>query len=456
MRRRYTAILLAVTVLVPLAAAPAAPAKRKKVKRPTVTRVTPMRVRVGARLAIRGRNFSSRRRRNTVVFRTPGGRTAFAKPRRASRRKLVVVVPTVLGRVLRSSGSGRTSARVRMRVLVGRTFGRWTRRRLSPVVVTGARGGGSGGGSTACSRGDHDGDLLSGSFENDINTDPCVADTDGDGVEDGYEEQSALDLSHYPATPPLPYPGRRPYANALDPSDGNTDHDGDVMTLREEFLMWRRFSSDGVRRSGRPTTLSGLLYSDGLQRSRSVAAPAEGSLRDWALDQDENNSLSDDERDVDGDGLANWDEARGQFVETWWPKIHDGQDEPKESKYPGINFLDNQDLPRRDAFANSDLDGDGLGDGADDHDHDGLTNQFEVRRPGDWFTDTFDIAPGFSGDNIWAYTNPFNPCKPYNSERCHAHPPVGYYQDDDVPPIGPNPPAGYPSVHPTRPQDGDG
>ena len=50
--------------------------------------------------------------------------------------------------------------------------------------------------------------------------DPCLADTDGDSVEDGYEYQSALDLNHYPRTAPLPYPGKRPYPNPLDPSDG--------------------------------------------------------------------------------------------------------------------------------------------------------------------------------------------------------------------------------------------
>ena len=53
--------------------------------------------------------------------------------------------------------------------------------------------------------------------------------------------------------------------------------------------------------------------------------------------------------------------------------------------------------------------------------------------------------------NAWAYTNPFNPCKPFNSERCHLHPPFGYYDGDEVPPIGPNPPGGYPDVHPVTP-----
>ena len=42
---------------------------------------------------------------------------------------------------------------------------------------------------------DDDDDLLSDTLETAIGTDPCVADTDGDSVEDGYEYQSAQDLN---------------------------------------------------------------------------------------------------------------------------------------------------------------------------------------------------------------------------------------------------------------------
>ncbi len=54
---------------------------------------------------------------------------------------------------------------------------------------------------------------------------------------DGYEYQPAVDLNHYPTSPSLPYPGKRPYPNALDPSDAGTDYDGDGMELREESTM---------------------------------------------------------------------------------------------------------------------------------------------------------------------------------------------------------------------------
>ena len=135
------------------------------------------------------------------------------------------------------------------------------------------------------------------------------------------------------------------------------------------------------------------------------------------------------------------------MTEGWWPAQHDGTNEPKESKYPEVDFLDNEDTaPAFNAHVDADMDGDGVLDGADDNDHDGLSNQFEVRRPGNWLT-VFDTT------NPWSYVNPFNPCKPFNSERCHTHPPFGYYQSDEVPPIGPDPPPNYTTVHPATPDN---
>lgn len=473
MGRRSIAPLLALAALASVV--PVAEARRaSKSEKPTITRVTPMRVSPGETIVIRGKRFKSRKRSNTVIFQASNRQSAFAKPRRASRRRLVVRVPAATARLLDSK-----PARFRLRVLAGK-FSSFTPKRLSPVVVPfgapqipaapGAPGAPDGPAApgdpgtpsnpeppkSTCVAGDFDGDLLTGSRELEIGTDPCLADTDGDGIEDGYEQQSAIDLNHYPSTEPLPYPGKRPYPNALDPSDANTDYDGDGLTLREEFLLWRRFSSDGVRRSGDPASLSNLLYSDGLQRSQGVfAAPMDGSLLDWALDDDEDGQLHDGERDGDGDGLSNWDEASGRMTEGWWVAQHDGKDEPKESKYPEINFLDNDDLPDRDALADPDIDGDGILDGADDADHDGLSNQFELRRPDDWQAQAFAVDPDTGvvtpGPNPWAYTQPFNPCKPFDSERCHRYTPPGYYDGDGAPPVGPPPPDGYPDSRPTTP-----
>ena len=491
--RRATLLIALVAMACGVLLAPAgvSAAKGKKSKNPTVTSVSPMRVKAGASLSLRGRNFSRNRRRNTVIF-AVGRRSIFVKPFRASSRRLVVKVPVSVERIMRVRDSNLTPTRFSLKVATNRRFSRKTSRRLSPVVVpvssrkitppaapkppsgSGAKDGGpvvtpppppppdcDKDGTPDSSDTASDPDLLSDAQERSLKTDPCDADTDNDGAEDGFEYRSALDLNHFPRTPPYPYPGRRPYPNPLDPSDGNLDYDGDSLTVREEFLVWFRYSDDGVRRAGRPDGVitnpgTFMLYTDGLQKSKdpAPAAPA-GTLYNWATDLDENNQLWDDERDADGDGLSNYDEQHGQFTEAWWVAQHDGAPvEPKESKYPEIDFLDVEDLPQKDALADPDLDGDQVVDGSDDHDHDGLSNQFEVRRPGDWISDAIDNGSGQTfpnAENPWAYTNPFNPCKPFNSERCHAHPPFGYYSGDEMPPIGPDPPPNYTTVHPGTP-----
>ncbi len=435
--------------------------KRSKAPAPKITRVQPMRVSVGGLLTITGSNFKAQRGKNTVIFRASNGRTAFAKPRRATRKKLVVRVPASAARLLRVANASQRPTRLQLRVLAGK-FSKFTPRRLSPVVTgvgDGPGGGGPGPGAGAvCPGDDYDHDLLSNSRELELNLDPCIADTDGDSVEDGYEYQSAIDLNHYPRSAPLPYPGKRPYPNPLDPGDGvagGTDYDGDGLKLREEFGMWLRYSNDGVLRGSRPGSLSSLVYSDGLQfsiDSPPPAAPAGGTLAAWSLDMDDDGVLRDDERDADADGLGNWDELRGRMIEEWWPAQHNGTNEPKESKYPEMDFLDNEDTaPAFNAHIDADMDGDGVLDGADDNDHDGVSNQFEVRRPDDWLADAGFAPPVSPAPNPWAYTNPFNPCKPFNSERCHRHPPFDWYKSDEVPPVGPNPPAGYPDSHPVTP-----
>ena len=136
-------------------------------------------------------------------------------------------------------------------------------------------------------------DLLSDSLERSLRTDPCDADTDDDGAEDGFEYRSALDLNHYPRTPPLPFPGTRPYPNALDPTDGNIDYDGDSLTVREEYLLWFRYAGDGdpaaaTRRVTSPTRPSGPLQRRPSEVARSHAPRARRAAANWALDQDDN------------------------------------------------------------------------------------------------------------------------------------------------------------------------
>jgi hypothetical protein len=105
---------------------------------PTITRVQSMRVSVGGMLTITGSHFDTRRLANTVIFRGPNGRVVFAKPRRATTRKLVLSVPAAVSRLLKMSGGAQLPTRVKLRVLSARTFSEFTSRRLSPVVTPGS------------------------------------------------------------------------------------------------------------------------------------------------------------------------------------------------------------------------------------------------------------------------------------------------------------------------------
>ncbi len=115
--------------------------------------------------------------------------------------------------------------------------------------------------------------MLSNGLEVALGTDPCKADSDGDGVSDGYEYQSALDLNRTAgsSTIPWPYPGKRPYPNPLDASDPNVDFDGDSLTLIEEYLgsVHIGFAS-----------LAQIHYSDGKQTTVVTPAPAADGYED--------------------------------------------------------------------------------------------------------------------------------------------------------------------------------
>src|SRR5215210_1847861 len=153
--------LVAAALLVLPAAASAATQKA-----PQITRVQPMRISVGGTLTVTGRRFKSTRLKNTVIFRAGDGRTAFAKPRRATRTRLVLTVPASVARLLKVANSSQQPTRLKLRVLAGK-FSKFTPRRLSPVVTSagsgdGPGGGGGGGGTPVCADdSDHDNDMLS-------------------------------------------------------------------------------------------------------------------------------------------------------------------------------------------------------------------------------------------------------------------------------------------------------
>jgi hypothetical protein len=496
MRRLFIICLLALTAIAMVVSVPAAPAAKKKVAKPSITRVVPMRISVGARLTIHGKNFKAERKANTVIFRAPNGRSAFAKPRRASRKKLVVVVPGAVSRLLRGGLSNPKPTRLKLRVLAGK-FSAFTSRRLSPVVTAfgsgdgpgGGRPGGGGGGPGAgaklpcTSSADHDGDMLPNALEAELKTDPCLADTDGDGVGDGYEYKSAVDLNNDDYQEPnqsLPYPGKRPYPNPLDPSDANTDFDGDTLQLGVEQSLWLISSDPAGRVVSNP-----LSYSDGLQHSIYEFRPGQGNRRfpslpaggyskqadfvNWAsgagyltnlhvpdpsdnggtvvrnlFDLDLNPGtpeqplhydfaipfgyLADHERDEDADGLTNFDENDGRMQAAWWTSCYSG-----EAPYY-IVYTDTD-------IADPDTDGDGVRDGADDQDHDDLPNIMELSRiaasglddrengetcrVAEEIEDMFENVdpPHYWHRDAYGRVNPFNPCLPVvNSRTCNRSP----------------------------------
>jgi hypothetical protein len=441
-------------LLVPAVAGTADAAKHKhkpKPKLPTITKVSPMRAAIGDTLTIRGKNFVRGARKNTVIFMRDGGRPVFVKADLATAKLIKVKLPASLTRGLKTKSGVPVATRFRLRILAKR-FGRsFTTTKHSPIVdpakapstdkppITAAKADCDGDGTPNGTDTDDDNDLLPDTVEAALKTDPCSADSDADGIPDGYEYRSALDLNDdeyqnkatVPQNDVLPYPGKRPYPNPLDPSDANTDYDGDSLTQAEEYKLWQYTMAN----EGAPYDLERLTYSDGAQYSlyyrdaNGRRHPAQAAATydkhqqfvDWAnatgyrnvwiyrgdtanwyssydrtndpeynpslivsptsifdinldgsddptsSDLDGNGWISDDERDEDADGLSNYDETHGRMNPAYWSSCYG-----PEGIYP-IHYAGTD-------VANPDSDGDGVRDGADDQDHDDIPNIMELSR----------------------------------------------------------------------------
>jgi hypothetical protein len=444
---------------------------------PTITQVTPKSVTVGGTMTIKGKYFNRGKGKNSVLFRRDNGKQLFVKADVSTTRKLLVVIPKSLEKYMSIKNGSPQLTRFRLRVLSSRLGKKFTSTRLSPLVgpERPKTGGGNGTGSAdgdcdgdGVKNGvdtDDDNDMLPDSLEKSLALDPCNPDSDGDGVSDAYEYWSALDLNQGNAALSVPYPGRKPYPNPLDGSDANRDHDGDSLTLAEEFSMWKD------PRGGNRQPWPNLGYSDGKQATVAVAAPNaadrltpsvvyandptmrfldanhDGTIsaqellaldfdRDGTVSSDEftyqdlprgpalvkDGILTDDERDMDGDGLINYDEAHGRMQPDYWAGVYD-----KEPPYsPFVPFAATD-------VTNPDSDGDGIVDGLDDQDDDGFSNIAELSRAA-------AQQVGALHESAYGQVNPFNPCLPATSDPftdlntgllttvvspdCMRHPPV--------------------------------
>ena len=452
----------------------------KRVRLPVVTRVAPMQVTIGQKLTVRGRNFRRGSNRNTVVFKRTGGKAIFVKAALGTRKLLRLTIPSKLKPQLATRAGAPIPTRFRIRVLAKKFGKRFTKASLSPIVGprlpptpatpprAAAAGDCDGDGIKNGVETDDDGDLIDDDDELRYKIDGCKADSDGDSVTDGYEIQSARDLNddeYQIAQTVLPYPEKRPYPNALF-LDNDVDYDGDSLTLGEEFGLWQSYRDHAG--------LDPLIYSDGNQYSvydRDGAGHRPGAPRpgrdpfakhqdflEWAgggagymnvtwqgksydlrdfnhddivssskevndvapeyyisevayYDFDSDGKLSDDERDEDADGLTNFDEAHGRLDSAYWSGCYQAE-VAFGIPYAGTNIV------------NPDTDGDGVRDGADDQDHDDLSNIAEMSRnaaTGHLIAVACD-SEGARIESGPGRVNPFNPCLPDPTARtCPRH-----------------------------------
>jgi IPT/TIG domain-containing protein len=468
---RRAGLLAALTaLLVPAVAgtATADAAKRSKKRSPVVKKVSPSNAFVGEKLTIRGRHFRRGVNKNTVAFKARGKKVVFAKVEKGTTKLLKLTLPKRLEKGMNVQNGTRVPTRMRVRVLSARFGKRFTKLSRSPVIgpekppapdkpIDAAPSADcDGDGLINAHDADDDNDLLADTLEKSVALDPCRADHDEDGVEDGYEYASARDLNDDEYQNPgsfVPYPAKKPYPNPLDGTDRDTDHDGDSLTLGEEFDLWKYTIAAGTARTLSPLSYSaGMQYSvyslDGTRRKpalRTDEYTKQADFLDWANESgylyvelsdvgalfgdsgeewwepreqfhllDFNRSggdpspaeqgysspgseyLNDAERDEDADGLPNWWEQRGCIVPDYWKALY------KDEKPFPVEFAGTE-------MADGDTDGDGIRDGADDQDHDDVPNLMECFRS--------LAAAGAPAQSAQGAVQPFNPCMPHLLSR---------------------------------------
>jgi len=386
-------------------------------KFPVVKAVMPLKLGVGDTLTILGHNFVPGKGRDTVVFQKIGSPAIFVRAKTATSTKITVVVPSKLLNFLTGESKGApVPTKFRLRVLAKRFALTFTSQSMSPTISGTPTSPAAL--ATSCPvlaknnpTADQDGDGMLNYLEAKYGTDPCNPDTDGDGVPDGYEYYSALDLNGAA----YPWPGAKPWPNPLDPSDVNDDFDGDGLTMVQEYTLWKYVGG----------TYPLNVYSDGTQNTGGSQPVTDPQMA--TLDIDGDGNLEDSDRDADNDGLSNWIEFNGPGTQAWWPATYN---QPPEKVYNLRHFSDVSPV-------NPDTDGDGIPDGQDDQDNDGWNNFEEMQ-----------LGRPRTGLRMHA----FNPClpDPYSLTCSRFIPPGGpanaWPPFDGTEPIGAALPLSWPTV----------
>ena len=415
--RSLSLVLAGASLLAP-AVVNAAPKKKvAKPVYPTISSISPRKLAVGDELTIKGAHFLVGKGKNSVAFYRSGKPVIFVKADTSTSTKLVVTISTKVAGLLAQKDGTTVPTQLRLRVVAAKMGKSWTKNSRSPVVT--ALGGPASLGAAvpvseqqaialayktcqeqaaAAPAGDADADGIANGSEIQYSLDPCTADTDGDGMVDGYEFWSAVDLNGSA----VPYPGKRPWPNPLDPSDVSYDFDGDGLYLWQEYKLWKATGT------GFPLA----QYSDGTQNTGGTQPVLNTAQHYLDLDGDQN--LTDEERDFDGDGLSNMVEFNYRGKQTWWNSV-DWQYKPHgpASSTP-VSYIEPIYIQR--VFSDpdpvdADSDGDGILDGADDQDNDGWTNFTEMQ-----------LSRRQAGYRV----HPFNPCLPDPHARtCSRWIPMG-------------------------------
>ena len=412
------------------AVAPDAHAAKKK-KAPVITSVSPKHTSIGEQLTIRGRNFVRGRYKNTVVFKRDNAKAVFVKAEVGTKKMIRVTVSEKLADQLLVLDGTPIATPFRLRVLSKKLSKKFTRGALVPLIgpkkppVVEPPSEGKPDGDCDLDKVlnkddlDDDNDLLADATEAALKTDPCTADTDSDGVTDGYEFQSAVDLNDdeyrepqnivpAPARSAVPEPPVRRHERGLRrrlahpgpgvlalervPQPGRGPQRPGLLG-RQPVLgvrprrrrppsgrAHRRRSEPEVRRLRRlgwgqrlPNVwIEGTVFDirDADQSGGPLRGAPRGNYEYSELryfDFDYDFKLSDDERDEDADGLTNYDEATGRMTPGFWAGCYT-EEKPYPIAYRGTNLVD------------GDVDGDRVRDGADDQDHDDLPNLMELSR----------------------------------------------------------------------------